>query len=118
LKFLIDECVWRGAGRQLEAEGHDVAYVAPERRGAPDEGVLEIAEQEDRIVITLDRRMAYLVATAEFAPRGLVVLRENLVRRAGELLAPLLNMMPGNTITIDSPEKRRIRPMTDLGESS
>nr|MBA2460345.1 DUF5615 family PIN-like protein [Actinomycetota bacterium] len=48
----------RRIGGQLRADGHDVRGVAdePDLEGLDDESVLELATQEDRILITRNSR--------------------------------------------------------------
>lgn len=111
MKFLLDECVWKGAGEALRQAGHEVRFVSLEAVGMPDEDVLDWGEREDRVVITHDRRMGHLVAEGRHTPRGLVVVKQSLARDTAEILLPLLNILPGHLVTIDKPGEERIRPL-------
>ncbi len=112
MRFLIDECVWKGAGRALEQLGHDVAYVVLDSSGISDEAVLDRGEREDRVVITMDRRMTRLVMEGESVPRGIVVLQQADTCRTAELILPLLNQIPGQITIIDAEGEPRFRPIT------
>ncbi|MEQ7156284.1 DUF5615 family PIN-like protein [Brevundimonas aurifodinae] len=111
MKFLIDECLWKGVGGALSERGHDVAYVVLVSPGLADEDVLDWAEREDRVVLTHDRRMSTLVRYGEFVPRGIVVVDELLVYQTADLIAPLLNQLPGQITTIEPDKPPRMRPI-------
>ena len=55
MKFLADEHFPLPSVRLLSAAGHDVATIASESPGIPDERVLERAAREERILLTFDR---------------------------------------------------------------
>lgn len=111
MKFLLDECVWKGVALTLASEGHDVRLVAVETPGLPDEDVLDWAEREERVLITHDRRMGHLVAEGLHAPRGLAVLKQSLAQDAAMLILPLLNLLPGHLVVIEGPDEHRVRPL-------
>ncbi len=55
MKFLVDECTGPAVARWLEQRGHDVFSVYDEARGIDDNKIIEIAQAEERILITNDR---------------------------------------------------------------
>ncbi len=55
MKFLVDECTGPAVARWLEQQGHDVFSVYDQARGSDDDRVMEIAQFEQRILITNDR---------------------------------------------------------------
>ena len=55
MKFLVDECTGPAVAHWLEQQGHDVFSVYDQARGIQDDRVIEIAEIEERILITNDR---------------------------------------------------------------
>jgi predicted nuclease of predicted toxin-antitoxin system len=75
MNLLLDQNVYAATARFLRSMGHDVATVGELGRSqAPDEEVLELAQQTGRILLTRDRDFGGLV----FAGRcrsGVVYLR-------------------------------------------
>jgi predicted nuclease of predicted toxin-antitoxin system len=55
VRFLADENFPLPSIRMLTAAGHDIAAIALESPGAPDETVLERAFREERILLAFDR---------------------------------------------------------------
>jgi len=54
MKFLVDECTGPAVARWLEQRGHDVFSVYDQARGIDDNKVIEIAQAEERVLITND----------------------------------------------------------------
>lgn len=75
MRFLADESCDFAVVRALRAKGHDVLVVAEVRRGAEDQFVIELAKQEERVLLTEDKDFGRLVYVAG-APRvGVILLR-------------------------------------------
>lgn len=55
MKLLVDSCVWKGAGTELAAAGHDVVWVGDWPADPGDEEILACALREARVVVTLDK---------------------------------------------------------------
>lgn len=55
MKILLDSCVWGGAKAQLEALGHDVIWAGDWPEDPGDEAILSRANDEKRVLITLDK---------------------------------------------------------------
>lgn len=68
MRFLTDENFPLAAVRRLRGAGHDVAVVAHDSPGIPDEEVLMLAVRQGRTVLTFDRDYGGLIFTAESAP--------------------------------------------------
>lgn len=94
MKFLIDSCIAPAVTEALRAAGHDVATVADWPRDPGDEEILEVAEREDWVVITIDhdygalifrdqKAHSGLVRLASMHPDAQVVVCERAVREAG-----------------------------------
>jgi predicted nuclease of predicted toxin-antitoxin system len=54
MRWIVDECVARHLAAQLRAAGHDVIYVADEHPSIGDRPILNIAQEENRLVLTED----------------------------------------------------------------
>jgi len=73
MRFLLDENVHGGTTRLLIDLGHDVLHVAgSEWRSQPDERIVEICNEQERILITLDVGISFAARALE---TGLVLLR-------------------------------------------
>src|SRR6266699_3629466 len=75
MKFLVDECTGPAVARWLEQQGHDIFYVYDEARGIDDDKVIEIAQIEERILITNDRGFGEKVFRKRRPHHGVVFLR-------------------------------------------
>ncbi len=60
MKFIVDECTGPSVANFLIEQGHDVFSVYDSARGIPDKSVLEIANLEDRVLITNDKDFGIL----------------------------------------------------------
>jgi predicted nuclease of predicted toxin-antitoxin system len=72
MKLLLDACVWPGAARELETNGHDVRRVYDFPDNPSDEEILSMALREDRIVITLDKDFGELAVAFGRAHAGII----------------------------------------------
>lgn len=76
MKFLLDESAELRISLFLQREGHDVKAVARDYpHGLPDEDVLALAREEQRILITNDRDFGELVFRHRLAHSGIVFFR-------------------------------------------
>ena len=55
MRFLLDTCVWGGASKELQAEGHDVIWAGDWPEDPGDDEILERAHREERLLVTLDK---------------------------------------------------------------
>ena len=92
MKFLVDECTGPAVAHWLEQQGHDVFSVYDLARGIDDDKVIEIAQIEERILITNDRGFGEKVFRERRPHHGVVFLRladeraENKIRVLKRLL--------------------------------
>ena len=75
LKFLVDAGVGRKVEQWLSTSGHDVKTVRAIDPKMPDQTILQIAVEESRIVVTMDKDFGQLVYRAEQAHAGVLLLR-------------------------------------------
>lgn len=76
MRLLLDEDVYGVTATFLRRLGHDVVAIVEEGlAGAPDERVLAIAAQEDRVLITRDKGYGALVYLRAQPSSGIVLLR-------------------------------------------
>ena len=74
MKFLADECCDAALVNALRVDGHDVLYVAESLRGATDEGILDRAFSESRILLTEDKDFGELVYRLRLPTCGCVLM--------------------------------------------
>ncbi len=69
MKLLLDTCVWGGAVDHLRRAGHDVTWSGEWEK---DPGDLEIAREESRVLVTLDKDFGELAIVLEVEHVGIV----------------------------------------------
>lgn len=80
MRFLVDQNVPLDVVEGLQAEGHDVSWAQTDYPGADDEVLLEIAQEEERILITFDTDFGTLAFHRNLpASSGIVLFRLTLV---------------------------------------
>ena len=75
MRFLVDECTGPAVARWLRDESHDVFSVYDQARGMDDDGVLDKAFAENRILITNDKDFGEKVYRERRQHKGVVFLR-------------------------------------------
>ena len=73
MKLLLDACVWGKAREELRAAGHDVIHAGDWPEDPGDEEILRRADQERRVLVTLDKDFGALavLAVSATAPSSL-----------------------------------------------
>ncbi len=72
MRLLLDTCVWSGGRKVLEEAGHDVVWAGEWPQDPGDEEILNIAEQEGRILVTLDKDFGELAIVRGMKHCGIV----------------------------------------------
>jgi len=85
VKLLADEGVDAAIVARLRADGHDIVYVAELSPGITDDAVLELANADERILMTTDKDFGELVFRLRRAMVGVRYI--NLTRFARRLSA-------------------------------
>jgi predicted nuclease of predicted toxin-antitoxin system len=75
VRLLADEGVNAVVVARLREDGHDVAYVAELSPGITDDGVLAQANDEERILVTVDKDFGELVFRLRRASSGVLLIR-------------------------------------------
>lgn len=100
----------------LRADGHDVASVAESLSGLPDDRVLSIAFEQQRLLLTEDRDFGELVYRLKLPTHGVIYLRFAVEDRAAKvprlrwLLDELADHLPGSFAVLDA-DRTRLRPL-------
>jgi predicted nuclease of predicted toxin-antitoxin system len=112
VRFLIDECVSPRLGELLIETGHDVTSVSRDYpTGIADETILELAVQEDRIVVTGDLGFGELVVHQGAPNRGVVLLRvqSGNLKAESDALRRVIDAFPDGIDDLVVVDERRIR---------
>ena len=75
MKLLADEGVDAAIVARLRSDGHDVVYVAELSPGITDDAVLELANFDERILVTADKDFGDLVFRLRRVAFGILLVR-------------------------------------------
>ncbi len=75
MRFLVDECAGPSLARWLREQGHDVFSVFDQARGINDDEVLQIAVENERILITVDKDFGEKIFREKRPHHGVILLR-------------------------------------------
>lgn len=106
MKFLVDECTGPAVARWLEQQGYDVFSIFDQARGVDDDKIIEIAQNEGRILITNDRGFGEKVFRERRPHHGVVFLRlaneraANKIRVLDQLLSQHSDMLLGRFVVV------------------
>ena len=116
MKFLADEGVDRQIVLRLREDGFDITYIAEFALGAVDPAILELANDEDRILITRDKDFGELAYRDRLVHAGIVLNRlfELTSERKAEIVSSVIKQYGEeleNAFTVIQPGRVRIRKM-------
>lgn len=106
MKFLVDECTGPRVTHWLLEKGHDVFSVYEEARGADDNWIINKANTENRIIITVDKDFGELVFRKGESHKGIILLRlenqraENKINKIDDLLKNYSDKIKDNFIAV------------------
>lgn len=114
MKVLLDSCIWGGAKKVLEADGHDPIWIG-EVEDPGDEAVIQRAYKEKRVLVTLDKDFGELAVFKEMPHWGIIRIVNYPAREQGIICTKVLqkyekDLKEGAVITV---EKTRIRIRTN-----
>ena len=75
MKLLADENIHADIVAWLRTRGHDVLYAAESLAHRPDDELLAIAREENRVLLTDDKDFGELVFHRRLVSRGIVLIR-------------------------------------------
>jgi predicted nuclease of predicted toxin-antitoxin system len=93
MKFLADENIPLLMVRQLFEKGYDVIHIGVKYGGIPDEEVIDLANEEERIIVTFDSDFGNLVfLNRKIIKTGIIFLRLGhfMPNEPGDLLVSIL----------------------------
>jgi len=114
LRILLDENIGLKVYRELRRRGYNVQSMLVERRGVPDEEIIETAIRHHKIIVTMDKDFGYLAQA--YRPLGVVILRLRDPRIPNRIRVILRTLSLGEQlygyITIVTENRIRKRPIT------
>lgn len=75
MNFLADEGIDKQIVDRLRQDGHMIVYIAEESPGIPDDVILEMANQQDAILVTRDKDFGELVYRMNRITQGVFLVR-------------------------------------------
>ena len=91
MRFLVDRCAGRRLAEWLGNNGHDVVEAQTLGPDPGDRVLLEIAEAENRVLVTLDKDFGELIYLRRLPHAGLIRLPDVRVARRIEIVKQLIN---------------------------
>ena len=115
MRFLVDRCAGRQLADWLREKGYDVLEARELGPDPGDEALLERANAEHRILVTIDTDFGELVFVHDVAHSGLVRLPDVPAKRRIALMAELIErhrpaLEMGDVVTIRGERIRISRP--------
>ena len=117
MRFLADENVHGGIVQWLRSQGHDVLWATETLQGVDDDVLLQIAQQQERLLLTADLDFGELVFRGRLTSHGVVLLHmEDLTvqERLARLHAvwAILEAHAIGQFMVITEEMVRVRPLT------
>jgi predicted nuclease of predicted toxin-antitoxin system len=72
MKVLLDTSIWCGAAPDLSSAGHDVRWMGDSEPDPRDATIMQLAFDEDRVLITLDQGFGELAVVYGRPHRGII----------------------------------------------
>lgn len=107
MKFLADENLEKLIVEWLREEGYDVIYIPEKVPSIKDEQIIQLANEEDRILITNDKDFGELVFRNGQMTSGIILIRSQDERSQKKLelvkkvLKEIKNKLSGNFIVVN-----------------
>lgn len=115
MRFLVDECTGPKVARWLREQNHDVLSVFDDARGLDDQQIIELAFNENRIIITNDKDFGDLIFREFHSHCGVILLRldnerfVNKIEVIRRLLDNFAEKLPNQFIVVSESQVRFAR---------
>jgi len=114
MKLLLDTCVWGGAKKTLESSGHDVVWTGDWPEDPGDEEILAKANNEGRILVTLNKDFGEIAIVKGKPHSGILRLVNLSANNQGIVCQRVIEeygqvLQSGAIITVE-PGRIRVRP--------
>ena len=91
MRFLIDRCAGHRLAEWLGSNGHDVVEAQTLGPDPGDRALLELAESQNRILVTMDKDFGELIYLRRVSHAGLIRLPDVRVARRIEMIEELID---------------------------
>lgn len=103
MRFLIDNALSPTVARALSEAGHDAVHVRDRGlQSAADKDLVDLAAQEDRVVVSADTDFGTILALRNTARPSFILFRGDTERRPPDQAAVLLTLLPQLLSVLDS----------------
>lgn len=114
MRVLLDTCVWGGAREALAADGHEVEWAGEWEVDPGDEAIIRLANEEQRLIVTLDKDFGELAVLQRIPHSGIVRLVGIRAEEQGHYAVAVIrkygtDLAEGAIVTVDA-RRVRIRP--------
>ena len=89
LRLLVDVSLGLSLETRIRNSGHDAVFVRDLDPRLPDSAILDLAQREDRVVVTMDKDFGELVFRSQRPHRGVLLLR--LEEQSAKASVPILS---------------------------
>lgn len=113
MRVLLDACVWGGAKEAFGQAGHDVAWAGDWETDPGDVEILNRAQSEGRVLVTLDKDFGELAIVRELPHCGIMRLVNFAAKQQGKACLAVLDrygdlLLDGGIVTVE-PGRLRLR---------
>ena len=113
MKVLLDTCVWGGAKNDLKAAGYDTLWVGDFLKDPGDEAVMDLANRENRVLITLDKDFGELAVIKNKPHHGIIRIVDHRAIEQGQVCVYILKKykadLEKNAVITVSKNRIRVR---------
>ena len=113
LKFILDENVPLSIFKKLQTAGVDCILITEIQKGATDRKVLQIAKEQEKILVTFDKDFGYLIFRENVPiPKGIILLKfpmsspEDSAERFWDFIVNYAERLEGNFIVVEENQIR------------
>jgi predicted nuclease of predicted toxin-antitoxin system len=116
MRFAVDECTGPKVAKWLREQGHDVFSVYDDARGSSDSEVLEIAQNETRILVSNDKDFGEKIFRDRAAHHGVILLllhdetTASKIQVLAELLKNYADQLPDRFVVATETQVRITQP--------
>jgi predicted nuclease of predicted toxin-antitoxin system len=112
VKFLVDACVPKQVADWLRSQSHDVSETTALGPDPGDRAVLDLAEREQRVLVTMDKDFGLLIFREGRGHAGLARLPHAVPRRCVALMRDVLSAygdeLSGGAVVKDQENRIRV----------
>jgi len=113
LNLLLDTCIWGGSVAVLASAGHDVQWTGEWSDDPGDEEILRLADNQGRILVTLDKDFGELAVLHQQSHSGILRLVNWSARQQAQVCLHVLDLygeeLQTGAIVTAEPGRIRIR---------